>query len=87
MGDEVNLTSSGQNRQPARTPKAISAESESRNSFAKIVFGGAILCILTVAYVVAVIMKVDGTSPQQLVIIVSGGIGYLLGNRDAKQSE
>ena len=61
------------------TPKAIAAQSESRNSFARIVIGGGVLFFLCIILAVAVWQKSENVKDVLLVISALGA--YILGGR------
>lgn len=65
--------------------KKITAESQSRNSFAKILFAGVILCVITIGWLIALFTKPEVAS--NLLIVVSGGIGYLLAGKESSQRD
>lgn len=61
------------------TPKAIAAQSESRNSFSRILIGGGVLFFLCITLAVAVWQKSENVKDILLVISALGA--YILGSR------
>lgn len=76
MTSPLHLDKSGSLSRP-QSPKAIAALGQARNSFARTVIGGVVLCLLTMAYIVALFYKVDGASNG--LTIIGTGLGFLLG--------
>jgi hypothetical protein len=81
MNSRVHLDQAGTITKPrTQSPRTIQAWSQARDSFARTVLGGVILGLLTVAYVVALFLKIEGSA--NILVILGTGLGFLLGSRD-----
>ena len=67
--------------------KTIVATAKARESYVRVIIVGLILSLLTVAYIVALFMKVEGA--QSILVIIGSGVGFLLGGdgRSVKRDE
>lgn len=63
-----------------QSPRVIHAWSKARDSFTRTLSGGVILSLLTVAYIVALFMKIDDAS--NILAMLGTGLGFLLGGRE-----
>ncbi len=63
-----------------QSPKVIHAWSQARDSFTRTLLGGVILSLLTIAFIVALFMKVEGAS--NILVMLGTGLGFLLGGRE-----
>lgn len=64
-------------RPKTQSPKAIQAQGQARESLARTVIGGVVLCLLTIAYIVALFQGIDGAN--NILVLLGSGIGFLLG--------
>ena len=60
-----------------QSPKTINAWAQAREGFTRIVVAGIVLALLTIAYIVALFMKVEGA--QNILLVIGSGMGFLLG--------
>jgi hypothetical protein len=79
------IQAGGTTRATQPTPKVITAQSESRNSFARIIIGGIVLGILCIALIVALACRQENV--RDILIVLSGGLGYMLGREVSKKGE
>jgi hypothetical protein len=61
----------------APTPSMIAASAKARESFARVLIGGGVLVLLTLAYLVALACKLDAA--QGVLPVIGTGLGFLLG--------
>jgi hypothetical protein len=81
----IHLDPSGSILKPrTQSPKVIQAWSQARDSFARTIIGGILLALLTIAYIAALFLKVDGAS--SILVMIGSGLGFLLGGRERSQS-
>jgi hypothetical protein len=64
----------------SQSPKVINAWSQARDSFTRTIFGGVLLSLLTLAYIAALFLKVEGA--QSILLLLGSGLGFMLGGRD-----
>jgi hypothetical protein len=78
----IHVDSSGGEVRPPKppTPKAIEAQSQSRNSFARIVVLGGLLLLLCVALGVALFYRPDNV--KDILIVIGSIAGYMAGSGD-----
>jgi hypothetical protein len=77
----LHLDQSGSISKPkTQSPKVIQAWSQARDSYTRTVIGGAVLGLLTIAYIVALFLKIDSAS--NILVMLGGGLGFLLGGRE-----
>ncbi len=69
----------------AETPKSILARSQAREGFTRTLIGGGILCLLVIAYIVALFLKVEGAS--SILVVIAAGVGCLLSKGRASGRE
>ncbi len=83
---DLHLDKSGSLPKPkTQSPKTIRAWSQARDSFARIVTGGGVLGVLTIAYLIAVFNKIEGAS--SILVVIGSGLGFLLGGgKDGRQN-
>ena len=62
----------------SQSPKTIKALGQARDSFTRILAGGFVLGVLTIAYVVALFNKLEGAS--NILVVIGSGLGFLLGS-------
>jgi hypothetical protein len=69
------------------TPKDRKAASQARNSFAGILIGGAVMILLTIAYIVALFKKLDDA--QNILVVIGSSLSLFVINRnnDRKDSD
>ena len=78
MSNGLNTQGSGSIPTPkTQSTKTIHASGQAREGFTRVVFGGILLAILAIAYVVALFCKID--EADKILLIVGSGIGFLLG--------
>ena len=77
----LHVDQSGSISKPkTQSTKVINAWSQARDSFTRTVIGGVVLGVLSIAYVVALFMKIDDA--HNILVIVGSSLGFLLGGRD-----
>jgi hypothetical protein len=77
----LHVDNSGSISKPkTQSPKTIQAWSQARDSFTRTLFGGAVLVILAIAYVVALFCKIENAN--SILVVLGSGLGVLVGSRD-----
>lgn len=85
VNNSIHVDQTGAIPKPkSQSPKVIHAWSQARDSFTRTITGGIILVVLTLAYIVALFLKVDGAN--NILVMVGSGLGFLLGGRERIQS-
>jgi len=73
----LQLDRSGSTRIKPLSPKAIHAQSQARESLARMVIAGILLTIIGIGFVVSLIIN-DGNM-KDILLVISSALGYLLG--------
>jgi hypothetical protein len=82
---EIHLDPTGSTpKAKTPSPKTIKAQSDARDSFAKTLFGGLILSVLAVAYLVALFKGIDA---DKILVLLGTGLGFLLGKNTPPNNE
>jgi hypothetical protein len=82
---KVHLDPAGGSGQPKATPKAILAEGQTKEAIARVHFVGWVMVLLTGAWIVGVML--GKSDVKEALPLVGTGIGFLLGNRTAREEK
>jgi len=85
MPETIHIDKSGTlPRAKVTSPKAIQAWGNARESFARVIIGGAVLVILAIGYLIALSYKMPES--DKILLVLGSGLGFVLGRGGRSQA-